>query len=50
MRVDGSLRLILNLRIWPNMIIEKAGNKEIRFIGTSLETNELCTYLLRVIL
>lgn len=49
MRVDASLRLILNSRIWPNMVVEKAGSKEIRFIGTSiLENNEIATFLVRV--
>jgi len=49
MRVEGSLRLILNVRLWPSMHIERTGDKDIRFIAQSLEKEgELCTYGVRV--
>jgi len=48
MRMDGSLKLILNTRIKPTLKIEKAGNKDLRFVATSMEKEELCTYLVRV--
>jgi len=48
MRVEGSLRLVLNARLWPNLKVEKSGDKAARFAAPSLEKpNELCSYLIR---
>ncbi len=49
MRVEKSLRLILNTRLWPSMNVERPGDKDIRFIAPSLEREgELASYRVRV--
>jgi len=49
MRIEGSLRLVLNTRLWKTLKIEKVGDKAARFTAPNLDkTNELCTYLIRV--
>jgi Ran-binding protein 3 len=48
MRVEGSLRLVLNARLWPGFKIEKAGDKQVRFTATSIEKEgEMTCYLVR---
>ena len=34
MRTQGSLRLIMNTKIWPGMNVERASNKSVRITGT----------------
>ena len=34
MRTQGSLRLILNTKIWPGMTVERASQKSVRVTGT----------------
>lgn len=34
MRTQGSLRLILNTKIWPGMTVERASQKSVRITGT----------------
>jgi hypothetical protein len=34
MRTQGSLRVILNTKIWPGMTIERASNKSVRITAT----------------
>jgi len=48
MRVEGSLKLILNMKLFSQIKPEKAGDKQIRFIGPDHQTNELKTFLVRV--
>jgi len=49
MRVEGILKLVLNVALWPQIKIEKVGDKAARFVATHLEnTKELCSYLVRV--
>lgn len=37
MRTHGSLRVILNTKIWPGMMVERASQKSIRLTGTDGE-------------
>lgn len=37
MRTQGSLRLILNTKIWPGMTIERASQKSVRITGTDID-------------
>jgi len=48
MRVEGSLKLILNLKLFSQIKPEKAGDKQVRFIGPDLQGNEIRTFLVRV--
>jgi len=48
MRVEGSLKLILNMKLFSQIKPEKAGDKQVRFIGPDHQTNELKTFLVRV--
>jgi len=47
MRNDGSLRLLLNVKLWPGMKVEKAADKQVRFTGTTFDTGKPCTYLVK---
>jgi len=49
MRVEGILKLVLNVALWPQIKIERVGDKAARFAATHLEKKtEICSYLLRV--
>jgi len=48
MRAEGALRLVLNVRLFPNMKIESVGDKAARFIAPHVDKpTELATYLVR---
>jgi len=44
MRTVGSLRVVLNTKLWPNMICEKASEKNIRI--SAMEENEVKIFLI----
>jgi len=49
MRVEGSLRLVLNVALWPGLKVERAGDKAARFIAPHLDKPaDPCSYLVRV--
>jgi hypothetical protein len=49
MRAEGSLRLILNMPVFANIKIEKAGDKVVKFLGPSTEKEgAMVIYSLRV--
>jgi len=48
MRAEGALRLVLNVRLFPNMKIEPVGDKAARFVASHMDNpSELGTYLVR---
>jgi len=44
MRTVGSLRVVLNTKLWPNMICEKANEKNVRI--SAMEENEVKIFLI----
>jgi len=48
MRQEGTLRIVLNARLFPNMKVELVGDKQLRLIATAIDSSELCTYLIRL--
>jgi len=44
MRTVGSLRVVLNTKLWPNMVCEKANEKSIRI--SAMEENEVKIFLI----
>jgi len=48
MRVEGSLKLILNMKVFSQIKPEKAGEKQVRFTGPDLQGSEIRTFLVRV--
>lgn len=49
MRVEASLRLILNVSLFASMKVEKNGDKAVKFTGPALDKeNEICIYCIRV--
>lgn len=49
MRVEASLRLILNVSLFASMKVEKNGDKAVKFTGPALDKeNEICIYCIRL--
>lgn len=36
-RVAGSLRVVLNTKLWPEMVVERAGNKSLRITAADAQ-------------
>ena len=55
MRTQGSLRVILNTKIWPGMTIERASQKSLRITATDSDEGvksfpNSCKYCVREVL
>jgi len=48
MRNQGSLRLILNTRLWNQMVIERANRKSLCFTATDQEDHSVQVFLIQV--
>lgn len=48
MRTQGSLRLILNTKLWPQMQVDKASEKSIRITAMDTEDQGLKVFLISV--
>ena len=47
MRTQGSLRVVLNTKLWPNMTLEKGNEKSLRFTAMDSE-KDIKIYLIMV--
>ena len=47
MRVHGSLRLVLNTKIWPQMTVERASNKSVR-VSAQTDDGSIGVFLITV--
>jgi len=45
MRMEATLRLLLNVALWPSMVVQKAGEKGVKFLAK--EKEELISYLVQ---
>ena len=48
MRTQGSLRLILNTKLWPQMQVDKASEKSIRITAMDTEDQGVKVFLISV--
>lgn len=48
MRNQGSLRLILNTRLWEQMVIKRANRKSLCFTATDQEDHSVQVFLIQV--
>lgn len=48
MRNQGSLRLILNTRLWKQMVIKRANRKSLCFTATDQEDHSVQVFLIQV--
>lgn len=49
MRNQGSLRLILNTRLWGQMVLKRANSKSLCFTATDQEDHSVQVFLIQVI-
>ena len=47
MRTQGSLRVVLNTKLWPNMTLDKGNEKSLRFTAMDSE-KDIKIYLIMV--
>jgi len=47
MRVQGSLRVVLNTMIWPNMLVERSSQRSVRISAIDAEDG-IKIYLIQV--
>ena len=47
MRTQGSLRLILNTKVWPGMTVERASQKSVRVTGTDGDSVKVFLLMVR---
>lgn len=50
MRTQGSLRLILNTKLWPQMQVDKASEKSVRITAMDTEDQGVKVFLISVTL
>lgn len=48
MRTQGSLRLILNTKLWPQMQVDKASEKSVRITAMDTEDQGVKVFLISV--
>lgn len=48
MRTQGSLRLILNTKLWPRMQVDKASEKSVRITAMDTEDQGVKVFLISV--
>lgn len=48
MRNQGSLRLILNSKLWAQMEVQRANHKNLRIMATDLEDYSIKVFLIQV--
>lgn len=48
MRTQGSLRVVLNTKVWPAMTVERASPKSIRISAVDTDTDTVKIFLIMV--
>lgn len=46
MRTHGSLRVVLNTKVWPEMVVDRANVKSVRF--TAMDDDQIKVFLVTV--